>query len=335
MARDLAAGLGAVAAETSFSGVVRVDRGDELVLEQAFGFADRRWGIPNANDTRFAIASGAKGMTALTVVSLVDAGVLSLATTARSLLGKDLPLVADDVTVEHLLAHRSGIGDYVDEEAGGSVTDYVLPVSVHRLAATEDFLAVLEGHATKFEAGSAFSYSNGGFVLLALLAERASGVPFHDLVRRRVCDPAGMSDTEFLRSDELPERTALGYLTADGLTTNILHLPVRGTGDGGIYTTTADVRRLWTALFEGRIVARRWVAEMTRPGSETADGRRRYGLGFWLHGSTETVFLEGYDAGVSFRSLHEPTTDTTCTVIANWTDGAWPVVRYLAGELGL
>jgi hypothetical protein len=74
---------------------------------------------------------------------------------------------------------------------------------------------------------------------------------------------------------------------------------------------------------------------MTRPGSETADGRRRYGLGFWLHGSTETVFLEGYDAGVSFRSLHEPTTDTTCTVIANWTDGAWPVVRYLAGELGL
>jgi CubicO group peptidase (beta-lactamase class C family) len=331
---DLAAELGALATESSFSGVVRVDRAGELLLEHAYGLADRRWRIPNATDTRFAIASGVKGMTALTVVSLVEDGTLELDTTARSLLGDDLPLVADDVTVEHLLAHRSGIGDYLDEDALGAITDYVLPVPVHELAATEDYLAVLGGHATKFAAGTAFSYSNGGFVLLALLAERASGVPFRDLVSRRVCVPAGMSDTDFLRSDELPERTALGYLAADGLTTNVLHLPVRGTGDGGIYTTAADVRRLWTALFAGRIVSVERVEEMTRPRSTTPDGGR-YGLGLWLHESTETVILVGYDAGVSFRSLHDPTTDTTCTAIANWNDGALPVVRYLAGALGL
>jgi CubicO group peptidase (beta-lactamase class C family) len=332
---DLPAELGAVAAESSFSGVVRIDRVGDLVLERAYGLADRRWRIPNAVDTRFAIASGGKGLTALTVVGLVDDGTLALDTTARSLLGADLPLVADDVTVEHLLAHRSGIGDYVDEDAGGAITDYVLPVPVHELAETEDYLAVLGGHATKFAAGSAFSYSNGGYVLLALLAERASGVPFRELVSRLVSVPAGMSDTEFLRSDELPERTALGYLTADGLTTNVLHLPVRGTGDGGIYTTAADVRRLWTAFFDRRIVPDAWVEEMTRPRSTTSDGRHRFGLGLWLHGSTDTVILEGYDAGVSFRSLHDPTTDTTCTVIANWSDGAWPVARYLAGALGL
>jgi CubicO group peptidase (beta-lactamase class C family) len=331
---DLAAELGAVATEASFSGVVRVDRAGELLLEQAYGLADRRWRIPNATDTRFAIASGVKGMTALTVVSLVEDGTLELDTTARSLLGDDLPLVADDVTVEHLLAHRSGIGDYLDEDALGAITDYVLPVPVHELAATEDYLAVLGGHATKFAAGTAFSYSNGGFVLLALLAERACGVPFRDLVSRRVSVPAGMSDTDFLRSDELPERTAVGYLAADGLTTNVLHLPVRGTGDGGVYTTAADVRRLWTSLFAGRIVSVGWVEEMTRPRSTTSEGGR-YGLGFWLHESTETVILVGYDAGVSFRSLHDPTTDTTCTAIANWNDGALPVVRYLAGALGL
>lgn len=330
----LTADIDAIAADSSFSGVVRVDRGDELVLEQSYGFADRRWRIPNAPDTRFAIASGVKGMTALTVVSLVEDGTLMLDTTARSLLGDELPLVADDVTVEHLLAHRSGIGDYLDEDSGGSVTDYVMPVPVHRLAATEDFLAVLDGHATKFAAGTDFAYSNGGYVLLALLAERASGVAFADLVNRRVSLPAEMPDTAFLRSDELPERTALGYLTADGLTTNVLHLPVRGTGDGGIYTTAADVRRLWTAFFEGRIVSTEWVEAMTHPRSHASDGSC-YGLGFWLHESSSTVSLEGYDAGVSFRSLHDHVTDTTCTVIANWTDGAWPVVRVLAEQLGL
>ena len=67
-------------------------------------------------------------------MSLIDAGVLDLATTARSVLGGDLPLIADDVTVEHLLAHRSGIGDYLDEGDGHEVTDYVMPVSVHELA---------------------------------------------------------------------------------------------------------------------------------------------------------------------------------------------------------
>ncbi|WP_410962068.1 serine hydrolase, partial [Salmonella sp. SAL4457] len=68
--------------------------------------------MPNEIDTRFGLASGTKGLTALAVVSLIEDGTLELSTTARSLLGDDLPLIRDDVTVEHLLGHRSGIGDY-------------------------------------------------------------------------------------------------------------------------------------------------------------------------------------------------------------------------------
>ena len=145
---------------------------------------------------------------------LVERGTLALGTTARSLLGDDLPLIADDVTVEHLLAHRSGIGDYLDEDAVADVTDYVLPVPVHELATTEQYLAVLDGHPTVFPAGERFAYNNGGYVVLALLAERASGVDFHELVHTLVCEPAGMVDTAFLRSDELPGRAARGYLAA-------------------------------------------------------------------------------------------------------------------------
>ena len=327
--------LDSVAAESAFSGVVRVDRGDDVVIECAYGLAHRGVGLPNTVDTRFAIASGAKGLTALTVVSLVEDGALELDTRARALLDSDLPLVGDDVTVEHLLAHRSGIGDYLDEDAPGKVTDYVLPVAVHGLATTEDYLVVLDGHPPKFRPGERFSYCNGGYVLLALLAERASGVPFHELVAERVCEPVGMVDTAFLRSDELPARTAVGYLAAEGLRSNLLHLPVRGSGDGGIYSTAADVRLLWQAFFAGRIVSEEWVREMTRARSEAPEHGRRYGLGFWLHSTTDTVLLEGYDAGVSFRSLHAPSSDATCTVLSNWTDGAWPIARRLAELVGI
>jgi CubicO group peptidase (beta-lactamase class C family) len=325
----------ALAAEQAFSGVVRVDRGDEVVLARAYGLAHRGYGIPNTADTRFAIASGTKGLTALTVVSLVEDGSLALSTTARSLLGDDLPLVGDDVTVEHLLAHRSGIGDYVDEETELDLDAYLMPVPVHELATTEQYLVVLDGHPPKFAPDERFAYCNSGFVLLALLAERASGVPFHDLVRQRVCAPAGMRDTEFLRSDELPGRAALGYLELDGRTrTNVFHLPVRGSGDGGIYTTAADARSLWTALFADRIVSAEWVAEMVRPRSDAEPHGKRYGLGFWLHPSSDVVILEGMDAGVSFRSLHDPARDLTHTVLSNTAEGAWPVTSFLAERLG-
>ena len=329
---ELADAIDAHAGESAFSGVVRVDRGDEVVLERAYGFADRRWEIPNVVDTRFAIASGVKGLTALTVVSLVEDGTLELATTARSVLGDDLSLIDDRVTVEHLLAHRSGIGDYFDEDLPGEITDHVLQAPVHTLAETEDYLTVLDGFPTKFAPGERFSYCNGGYVVLALIAERASGMPFRELVAGRVCEPADMVDTEFLRSDELPRGAAVGYLGAEGLRTNVLHLPVRGSGDGGVYTTVADVRRLWKAFLAGKIVSMDWAREMTRPRS---DGEaKRYGLGFWLHATSDAVILEGYDAGVSFRSLHDPHADLTATVVSNWSDGAWDVARLLDERFG-
>jgi CubicO group peptidase (beta-lactamase class C family) len=293
--------------------------------------AHRGLEIPNTVDTQFAVASGTKGLTAVAVARLIEDGSLSLSTTVRSVLGRDLPLVGDDVTVEHLLSHRSGIGDYLDENAGLDIDEYLMPVPVHELATTEQYLAVLDGHRTKFAPDERFEYCNGGYVVLALIAERTSGVPFHELVRRRVCEPAGMHDTAFLRSDELPGRAALGYLSTDGVSrTNVFHLPVRGSGDGGIYSTVADISSFWSAFFAGRIVSRDWVAELVRARSDVPRQSMRYGLGFWLAQSGGVVLLEGSDAGVSFRTGHDPLRGITYTVISNTSDGAWPIARRLA-----
>jgi CubicO group peptidase (beta-lactamase class C family) len=324
----------ALARRTRFSGVVRVDRPGRVDVAKVYGFADRAHGIPNTAETQFAIASGTKGLTALTVVSLIEEGSLELSTTARSVLGPDLPLIDDGVTVEHLLAHRSGIGDYLDEEAVDEIIDYVLPISVHELATTDGFLSVLGGHPNVFPPGERFAYNNGGYVVLALIAERTSGVPFHDLVRERVCGPAGMHDTEFLRSDELPGSAAIGYLQEEGLRTNVFHLPVRGNGDGGIYSTAADISALWGALFAGKIVSKDWVAEMVRPRSDWPEESKRYGLGFHLHRSSDVVILEGYDAGVSFHSAHDPSSATTSVVISNTPEGAWLITELLDERLG-
>jgi CubicO group peptidase (beta-lactamase class C family) len=320
--------LDAVAAESSFSGLVGIDRPGRPPVERAIGLADRRWQMPVRPDSILALASGTKGFTALTVMSLVTDGILSLDTTARTLLGGDLPLVADDVTIRHLLGHRSGIGDYLDESEL-DVADYVLPEPAHRYLDAEDYLPALDGHPTVFPAGERFTYNNGAFVLAAILAERAAGSPYHQLVHDRVIAPAGMVDTSFQRSDAPQPRTATGYLEADGLRTNVVHMPLRGVGDGGLFSTLADLRSFWAALLAGRIVPLDVLAEMTLPRSESPEDDRRYGLGFWLPAGGDAIQLEGYDAGISFLSTCRPSTGAVTTVISNWTDGIWPIVRFL------
>ena len=152
------------AERTGFSGVVRLDRAGETELSAAYGFADRAHGVPNTVETQFATASGTKTLTALAVMSLVERGALTLGTTARSLLGTDLPMIADDVTIEQLLAHRSGIGDYLDEDAGHQMDDYVMPGPVHTLADSNDYQPMLDGHRQSFDPYARFAYNNAGFV---------------------------------------------------------------------------------------------------------------------------------------------------------------------------
>jgi CubicO group peptidase (beta-lactamase class C family) len=315
-----------LAKETQFSGVVLASRGEKTVLSSAHGMAHRGYAVPNTVDTRLAIASGTKGFTALVIVSLIVEGLLSLGTRVRTLLGADLPLIDDGVTVEHLLAHRSGIGDYCDEDAEP-------PPRPQELSGPAGYLRALGGFPQQFPPGARFAYNNGGYAVLAIIAARAANEPFERLVRERVCAPAGMADTAFRRSDELPGRTATGYLESGR--TNVFSMPVIGSGDGGIFSTAPDFRAFWPALAAGRIVPREWVARMTAVHSASTGTRQeyRYGLGFWLPARGDTVMLEGYDYGVSFRSTYQPSSGLTCTVLSNTAEGAWPMAALLEREL--
>jgi CubicO group peptidase (beta-lactamase class C family) len=206
---------------------------------------------------------------------------------------------------------------------------YLMPIPVQELSGTEHYLPILGGFPQVFEPDQRFAYNNSGYVVLALIAERVTGTPVEQLVMARVCTPAELVATSFLRSDELSGDVAIGYLSGGGLRTNVLHLPVLGSGDGGMFSTAADMRRFWTALHGGRIVSDEAVQLMTSARSEAPENEARYGHGFWLAPSGPVMWLEGFDAGVSFRSVHDPTRDLTHTVLSNTSSGAWPMTKLL------
>ena len=179
IAADLAEALHVAATDSAFSGVIRVDHGGTTVLEEGFGLADRAQEIAMTSGHRLGVASISKGFTALVIGTLIDEGALTLDSAVRPMLGVDLPLVDDAVTIGHLLSHTSGIGDYLDEDEG-EITDHVLEVPVHTLEDAEDFLPVLADRVQESAPGERFAYNNAGFVLLALLAQRVAGEPFHE-----------------------------------------------------------------------------------------------------------------------------------------------------------
>lgn len=323
--------LDALARSTGFSGVVTVERDGRPVATVVRGHADRANRRPITTATRFGVASVTKGLTALAVASLVEDGLVTVTTTLRSVIGEDLPHVHDRVTIGQLLEHTSGVGDYLDEDELDDVDAQVLDVPVDRLARPEAYLAVIDGHPQRSDPGERFAYNNGGYVMLSIAIERLTGRSFYDVVDERVLRPAGMTATGFFRSDDLPPDAALGYLGSGR--TNVFHLPVRGAGDGGAYSTAGDLGRLWDALFTGRIVSTRTVEEMVTARHGTADGTLRYGRGFWLRPDRATVMLEGMDAGVSARTAHDRPSGLRYTVLSNTTDGAWPLVRHLDSHL--
>ncbi|MEE1621570.1 serine hydrolase domain-containing protein [Zafaria sp. Z1313] len=323
------AALEAAIARNSFTGVVAVDEGGVRTLERCAGHLHRALGVPMTADARIGIASGSKAFTALAVMRLVEGGRLRLDQRVRELLGDDLPLIDDAVTVEHLLTHTSGIGDYLDEEADWDVDDFVLSAPVHTLTSAAAFLPLLDGYPQASAPGERFTYCNGGYMVLAVLLERVGGEGYHSLIRRLVLDPAGLERTGFPPLNALPADAAYGYVYDEGDVVNTLHLPVLGNGDGGAFTTAADLHRFWLAVVEGRIVSPATVQEMTRPRHDVPEEGLRAGMGFFLHARHPALVLEGYDAGASFRSTHLPAARITASVLGNSSEGAWPVAAVL------
>lgn len=325
---DLSAALRRVADEHGCSGAVRIDVPNRSPVELAAGLANRAEGIANTPATRFGVASITKGFTALTIQSLIADGLLTADATLRDILGDQLPNVDPAVTIEHLLTHRSGVGDFLDESQLGDIDDHVLGGrSAHTFVRPIDYLPLMAHLPQTSPPGERFAYNNGAFVMLSMVIDELTD-SFHDAVVERVLRPAGMAESGFFRSDDLPGNTALGYLQ-DGRT-NVLHLPVIGAGDGGIYLAAGDCVRFWETLRTGRIVEAATVDSTTTVVTPDADdGGTAYGRGFWLSADADHVWLEGMDAGVSAQTGWIRSSGITYAVLSNTSSGAWPMVRAL------
>ncbi len=319
-------------ARQPFSGVVQVREGGETVFASAFGYANRANAIPNTHSTRFGTASGTKTFTGVAVCQLIEAGKLSPETRLVDVVDKVFPRFDPAITIHHLLTHTSGAPDYFDEEDLDAQADFGATFNdlpVYRVRSPSDLLPLFQNEPMKFSPGERFSYNNGGYVLLGLAIEAVSGMAYTDYIEHHVFARAGMTDAGFFEMNDLPARTAYGYL-GDGRT-NIYEITIKGMPDGGAFVTAPNMASFWDALFGHRLIDAEMTARFLHPHvavNPDTDDERHYGYGLWMavkDGAVSRYSSTGADPGVAYASVHFVADHIELTLLGNTESDAWPL----------
>lgn len=235
-----------------FMGSAAILHGDELVFHEAFGFMDADQ-HPADPETIYHIGSITKTMTVALVLKLVEEGKLTLSDT----LDQFYPNIpnADNITIEHLLRHRSGLVNFTNmPEYAQYYTEEIT---------REELLNLFIEYGTEFEPDERFEYSNTGYVLLGYIIEDITGMTYGEVFEKYITGTAGLSrtfyDTEYSGQ----------YLLADSFTrveqwqklpkTN-MSIPHAA---GGVASTVEETARFFKALFDGKIITQESLEIMT------------------------------------------------------------------------
>ena len=235
-----------------FLGNVLVARGDRVLYEKGYGFANVELGVRNTPAQVFRIASLTKVFTQVLLGSLVEQDRLALdAPLSRYLPG--FPR-GDSITIDMLRLHRAGIPNLnsipFDEEARGPNT-------------LDSLVRVIAKMPLDFSPGSRRRYSNGGYAVLAAVIEKVTGQSYADALAERVLRPLGLTHTVEEADGMLVPNRAYGYAASasrrHGLELAPFQQMATKSGGGSLVSTTGDLHRLLRAMYTDRpIKAETW-----------------------------------------------------------------------------
>ena len=333
--------------EEQFSGVILVRRAEEELFKAAYGFANRSWNISNTVHTRFRIASVSKMFTAVAVLQLIEANKLRLDTSIVDCLELKNTGIPKEATVQHMLTMTSGIADWF-EESGNWEENWAALCREHPIylfRRNEDYLPLFVNKPPVFPVGERHQYNGAGYILLGLVIEKISGLPYFDYVRQQIFQQAQMRRSDFVALDGVHEGVAEGYvptMNSDGKITgwkkNIYSITPEAAADGGAISTVGDLARFSQALREGLFLSTEWTQEMLTPKvlerAERFKGYTwKYGYGtFFLLDDSDQVVRWGHtgeEDGVSCRLYYYPRQNLDVVILGNqsWCAGsvAWEI----------
>ncbi|WP_340027834.1 serine hydrolase [Paenibacillus sp. FSL H7-0940] len=277
--------------EINYPGMALIARDGEVLLKQGYGLADEQ--TLNRPDQKTRIASLSKSFTAASILSLVEDGKINVQDPISKYIS-GIPK-GDQITLHMLLSQTSGLPSAFGRGEGTSM---------------EETVEEIRHKTLKFEPGSAYLYSNSGYVLLAYVVEQVSGMSYADYVQQTILKPLGMKN-----SGEASRKvhTISGFVQEDNAWVTAPYY-VSQSGSGTIYSTVDDMLKWDRALYTDKILSQDTIEQMYEPYSD-----KNYGYAWILkeNGANRTVFHNGSGGGFATAFSRNLSDDITIILLGN------------------
>lgn len=308
--------------EKNFSGVILYAKAGKIKFFESHGYRNYTIQNPLQKTDIFELASVSKQFTAMIIMMLQEEGKLRY----DDLVEKYLDIPYKGITIRHLLTHTSGLPDYQ------AIMDAHWDKS--KVAGNDNIIDYLNRYATpkNFEPGEKYEYSNTGYVLLASIAEKASGKNFIELCRSRIFSPLKMKSTNIRTLEEKAnaENFALGhvYVTESGKYVRADSFPSSDytiwlgnrKGPGRVSSNAGDLLKWDKTLYAGKLVKPSTLEEAFTPGKLNDGNSIQYGFGWMIKTNSigkKVIWHSGDNPGYKTRIMRYPATKQTLIVLCN------------------
>jgi len=297
---------------------IGIAKNGQTRLLRAFGAAELEHDVANKPTTLFEVGSVTKQFTSAAILILARDGKLKLSDDIRDYL-PEMPQYGDPITIDHLLTHTSGIRDWgvLDEVAGWGRTT--------RVMTNADALDIIvRQRQLDFRPGDEFSYTNSGYVLLAIIVERVTGQSLQEFSQEMIFEPLGMASTQWRENfRKVVKGRSVAYMNSDQ--GYVQAMPFENVyGDAGILTSVQDLL-VWNSALSDQKFGEYVSAEFERPVVLNSGRKSSYARGLWVrtrNGTREVSHAGGIGAYRAWLARF-PEHELSIAVVCNAGDPAY------------
>jgi len=264
-----------------FSGSVLLAKGDNILVQAAYGLASKRFDVPNNIQTKFNLGSMNKMFTAVGIMQLIESGKLSLTDKLSDFVDETwLPKeISKKIEIHHLLSHSSGLGNYFNRT--------YMNTSKNNYRKLDDYKHLIVNSALLFEPATKSSYSNTGMLMLGAVIEKVTGQDYFSYIRTNIYEKSKMINSDSYELDQPVPNLAIGYEPNDNNETgwqnnNYLHV-LKGSPAGGGFSTIEDLHKFSLALIDYSLLNEKLIEQAFSVKSKLA--YFDYGYGFTIRGT--------------------------------------------------
>ena len=282
-----------------------------IIEANSYGFANLEDSIKSTNQTNYRIASVSKQFTAFAILQLIEKGQLSYQTNLKEVF-PEFPKYGSEITIIHLLTHRSGLINYSNFLEEGQ-TKQMLDKDVLK--------GLYKTDSTYFKPGSKYKYSNTGYAVLAQIIEKTSRLSFADYMKSNIFLPLKMNNSLIYEENKNIKNRALGYIVKDSsVTLKDQSLTSAIQGDGGIYSSILDYYKWDKALYDTNIIDVELLEDAYTAWKENGKTKENgYGFGWSIKYVDSLKLLEhgGSSSGFGSHVIRVPEKELTVAIFTN------------------